>query len=159
MAISHAAEGPSILFAAIPSFQGGKESHTVTRTQKYSKPLSLPEPCESLLCRYSAFRSTSRGLDIASLRREGRRVGHRGKQQIRDLVKRGLKNNLSIEQARDHRLVAEEANCWLLVSADHLRTPAKGWAEAVVREDRIEALSFRPLNEGAKDGLRALAGP
>jgi NTE family protein len=86
-------------------------------------------------------------------------VRYRGKQQIRDLVKRGLKNNLSIEQARDHRLVAEEANCWLLVSADHLRTPAKGWAEAVVREDRIEALSFRPLNEGAKDGLRALAGP
>ena len=86
-------------------------------------------------------------------------VRYRGKQQIWDLVKRGLKNNLSIDQARDHRLVAGEATCWLLVSANHLRTPAKGRAEAVVRGDRIEALSFRPLNEGATDGLRALASP
>ena len=86
-------------------------------------------------------------------------VRYRGKQQIRDLVKRGLKNNLRIEQARDHRLVAEEASCWLLVTADRLRTPAKGRAEAVVREDRIEALTFRPLNEEAMNGLQALAGP
>lgn len=86
-------------------------------------------------------------------------VRYRGKQEIRDLVKRGLRNNLRIEQSRDHRLVAEETNCWVLVTADHLRTPAKGRAEAVIREDRIEALTFRPLNDGATDGLRALAGP
>ena len=47
----------------------------------------------------------------------------------------------------------------MLLTADHLRTPAKGRAEAVVREDRIEALTFRPLNEGATNGLQALAGP
>jgi NTE family protein len=39
-------------------------------------------------------------------------VLYRGKQQIRGLVQRGLKNNLRIEQSRDHRLVAEEASCW-----------------------------------------------
>jgi NTE family protein len=89
----------------------------------------------------------------------GEEVRYRGKQQIRGLVQRGLKNKLRIEQARDHRLVAEEASCWLLVTADRLRTPAKGRAEAVVREGRIEALTFRPLNEGATNGLRALAGP
>jgi hypothetical protein len=59
-------------------------------------------------------------------------VRYRGKQQIQDLVQRGLKNNLRIEQSRDHRLIAEEANCWLLLTTDHLRTPAKGRAEAVV---------------------------
>ena len=85
-------------------------------------------------------------------------VLYRGKQEIRDLVKRGLRNNLRIEQSRDHRLVAEETNCWLLITADHLRTPAKGRAEAVIREGRIEALIFRPLNDEATEGLQALAG-
>ncbi len=86
-------------------------------------------------------------------------VRYRGKQEIRDLVRWGMRNNLRIAQSRDHRLVAEETSCWLLVTADRLRTPAKGRAEAVIREDKIEALTFRPLNDGATDGLQALAGP
>ncbi len=86
-------------------------------------------------------------------------VRYRGKQEIRDLVKRGLKNNLSVEQSRDHRLVGEQVVCWLLITADHLRTLAKGRAEAVIREEKIEALTFRPLDDGTTDGLQVLAGP
>jgi hypothetical protein len=74
-------------------------------------------------------------------------VRYRGKQEIQDLVKRGLRKNLSLEQSRDHRLVGEKMICWMLVTADHLRTPVKGRAETVVREDRIEAFTFRPLNK------------
>ena len=87
-----------------------------------------------------------------------REVSYRGKQEIRDLVKRGLKNNLSVEQSRDHRLVGDQVVCWLLITADHLRTLAKGRAEVVIREDKIEALTFRPLDDGATDGLQVLAG-
>ncbi len=81
-----------------------------------------------------------------------------GGQQIRQLVERGLKSGLRVEQSRDHRLVAEKGSCWVLVTADNLRTPAKFRAEAVVRADKIEALTFRPLDEGAAEALRMLTG-
>lgn len=87
-----------------------------------------------------------------------REVRYRGKQEIRDLVRQGLKNNLSVEQSRDHRLVGEQVVCWLLITADHLPTLAKGRAEATIREDKIQALTFRPLDDEATDGLQVLAG-
>src|SRR3712207_7312973 len=77
---------------------------------------------------------------------------YRGKQQIQDLVKRGLKNNLRIEQARDHRLVAEEASCWLLVTADRLH-PAERSEEHTSELQSRQYLVCRLLLEKKKKQL------
>jgi hypothetical protein len=74
-------------------------------------------------------------------------------EEIREVLLWCLRNNLTLEQSRDYRRRQEEypdrrvvVTCWILATADDFEDPIKGRVEVVVRDGKVERLTFYPLS-------------
>ena len=72
-----------------------------------------------------------------------------------------------IEQSRDYRHRQRDhpnrrvvVTCWILATANHLEDPIKGRVEAVVKDGKVERLTFYPLSSKVtRDLIAKIAQP
>jgi NTE family protein len=83
-------------------------------------------------------------------------------EEIREALLWCLRNNLTLEQSRDYRHRQKDhpnrrvvLTCWILATADHLEDPIKGRVEAVVKDGKVERLTFYPLSSKVTRELMA----
>jgi hypothetical protein len=82
-------------------------------------------------------------------------------EEIREVLRWCLRNNLTLEQSRDYRCRKNHPNrivvitCWALAAADHLEDPIKGRVEVVVQDGKVKRLTFYPLSSKVTRELMA----
>ena len=80
--------------------------------------------------------------------------------ELRNVVRWLLRNNLTLEQSRDYRVRQDRPGekvvvaCWALATADNFGGLIKGRAEVVVQKGKVERLTFYPLSLKAMDELK-----
>ena len=82
-------------------------------------------------------------------------------EEVREVLEWCLRNDLTLEQSRDYgrRQKDQAFTCWVLATADGFEDPIKGRAEVMVRDKKVERLTFYPLSSRlARNLMKEMAG-